>query len=311
MKDFFKVVAIGAIGIVIAIVYLGFLCGDEWCTSFSISKISKAVDFASCQELKFPVARTHPPRCSAGMKTFLQDDSAPLRVFVPEDDASQGLPLTIEGEILTETGTELLYRLSENDGYMLREDRIPLPLGGSGQFVPFHINASYPKPMGTGGTLKIIEVSGTKKNQEEKNLVAIPVIFAPVEAMELKVFFGNSERDPQVQACDVSYPVPRRIAVETKDLTRAVLAELLQGPSLIEQGQKFFTSIPQGVTIRSLSWDEGKLLIDFSSALTEGVAGSCNVMAIRSQIERTVKQFPSVKEVVISVDGKSDEILQP
>ncbi|MDD4628133.1 MAG: GerMN domain-containing protein [Candidatus Peribacteraceae bacterium] len=311
MKDFFKVVAIGMIGIIVAIVYLGFLCKEDWCISFSLSKISKAVDFASCRELGFPISKSHPPRCTAGVKSFLQDDTMPLRVFEPEDDVSLGLPLSIKGEVLTESGTMLLYRLSERDGYTLREDAVPLPQGGSGQYVAFHISASYPKPLGTGGTLEVFEVSGTKKAPVEKNRVTIPVTFAPVEAMELKIFFGNSERDPQSLACDVSYPVPRRIAVATKDLPQAVLQELLRGPSLGEQNQKFFTSIPEGVSIRTLSWNEGRLTIDLSGGLTEGVAGSCRVMAIRSQIERTVKQFPSVTEVVITVDGLSEEVLQP
>jgi len=35
------------------------------------------------------------------------------------------------------------------------------------------------------------------------------------------------------------------------------------------------------------------------------------VGSIRSQIESTLKQFPSVKQVIISVDGRTDDILQP
>jgi len=311
MKDFFKVVGIGFVGIIVGIVYLGFLCKDEWCVSFSVSKISKAVDFVSCQTLGFPVARTHPPRCTAGMKSFLQTESGAVRVFSPEDDSALGLPLVIEGEVSMASGASLQYRLRELDGYALREDEVALPRGGSGQYVSFLVSASYPAPMGTGGVLEVFSVSGSKTKRVEENLVTIPVTFAPVEAMELKVFFGNGERNPQALACDVSYPVPRRIALATDDLPRTVLQELLRGPTIIERGQKFFTSIPKGVTVRSLTMEGETLTVDFSPELTEGVAGSCRVSAIRSQIERTLKQFPSMKEVVISVDGRSDDVLQP
>jgi spore germination protein GerM len=34
-------------------------------------------------------------------------------------------------------------------------------------------------------------------------------------------------------------------------------------------------------------------------------------MAIRNQIERTLLQFDDINEVVISINGESEEILQP
>ena len=46
-------------------------------------------------------------------------------------------------------------------------------------------------------------------------------------------------------------------------------------------------------------------------AFQYGVAGSCRVLAIRAQIESTLKQFPSIKKVVISVNGRTGEVLQP
>ncbi|MDD3123440.1 MAG: GerMN domain-containing protein, partial [Candidatus Izemoplasmatales bacterium] len=51
--------------------------------------------------------------------------------------------------------------------------------------------------------------------------------------------------------------------------------------------------------------------VDFNEKLQEGVAGSATVMAIRNQIERTLLQFDYITEVVISINGDSEEILQP
>ena len=47
------------------------------------------------------------------------------------------------------------------------------------------------------------------------------------------------------------------------------------------------------------------------SKLTEGVGGTCLVERIRSQIRNTLQQFPTVKSVVISVDGKTEGVLEP
>ncbi|PIP22172.1 MAG: hypothetical protein COX38_02115, partial [Candidatus Nealsonbacteria bacterium CG23_combo_of_CG06-09_8_20_14_all_39_25] len=41
------------------------------------------------------------------------------------------------------------------------------------------------------------------------------------------------------------------------------------------------------------------------------VGGSCKVSAIRAQITQTLKQFPTVDEVVISINGRTEDILQP
>jgi len=35
------------------------------------------------------------------------------------------------------------------------------------------------------------------------------------------------------------------------------------------------------------------------------------VAAIRAQIRETLKQFPTVDEVIISIDGRTEDILQP
>ncbi|MFP3868831.1 MAG: GerMN domain-containing protein [Desulfobacteraceae bacterium] len=50
---------------------------------------------------------------------------------------------------------------------------------------------------------------------------------------------------------------------------------------------------------------------DFDQTLEYRVAGSCRVQAIRAQIEHTLRQFPTVTEVVISINGKTEEILEP
>ena len=49
---------------------------------------------------------------------------------------------------------------------------------------------------------------------------------------------------------------------------------------------------------------------NFNNELNKA-AGSCLVSAIRAQIENTLLQFEGINNVVISVEGKTEEILQP
>lgn len=63
--------------------------------------------------------------------------------------------------------------------------------------------------------------------------------------------------------------------------------------------------------LQSLEIEDGVAQVDFSQDLDEGVAGSARVMALREQIKKTLLQFETVDEVVISVDGQTEGILQP
>ncbi len=51
--------------------------------------------------------------------------------------------------------------------------------------------------------------------------------------------------------------------------------------------------------------------VDFDETLEKAVGGSCRVAAIRSQITKTLLQFPSFKKVIISINGRTEDILQP
>ncbi len=71
------------------------------------------------------------------------------------------------------------------------------------------------------------------------------------------------------------------------------------------------TTINDGAEIQKLTIENGTASVDFDEQLAYRVGGSCRVAAIRSQITETLKQFPGVKEVVISINGKTEDILQP
>ena len=139
-----------------------------------------------------------------------------------------------------------------------------------------------------------------------------------LEYSSIKVFFANTQQDPNTLYCDRTYPISRAISRPTTnlesrlgELAYVALKELLKGPTETEKAQGFFTSINSGTKIQKISIVEGIATADFSEVLNEGVAGSCRVMAIRSQITETLKQFPEIKEVIISVNDDSETILQP
>jgi len=140
-----------------------------------------------------------------------------------------------------------------------------------------------------------------------------PIFVFPPKKTEktttLKIFFNNSGLDPEA-SCNKVFPVERTV-LKTQTPARKALELLFEGPSVSEKDQEFFTSIPKDVKINSLTIENGIAKADFDETLEFQVGGSCRVSAIRSQITQTLKQFSSVKDVIISIEGRTEDILQP
>jgi spore germination protein GerM len=65
------------------------------------------------------------------------------------------------------------------------------------------------------------------------------------------------------------------------------------------------------VKVESLKIENRTAYAAFDTELERAVGGSCRVSAIRAQIIETLKQFSSVDNVIISIDGRTEDILQP
>ena len=129
------------------------------------------------------------------------------------------------------------------------------------------------------------------------------------ERMEVRAYFLNDSLDPEV-TCTKVFPVSRDVP-RTDGVARTALGVLFRGPTEEERARGYSSAIPIGVSVRTLSIQDGVAYVDLSAELDRGVGGSCRVTAIRSQIVETLKQFPTVQDVVISIDGNSADILQP
>ncbi len=126
----------------------------------------------------------------------------------------------------------------------------------------------------------------------------------------VKVYFSNSDFNKKMIDCGLVYPVERQVQ-KTPAIARSALNELLAGLTWDEANAGYYNSINSGVVINSLAIKNSTARVDFSKRIEEGAAGSCNVSAIRAQITSTLMQFPNVKTVIISVDGRTEDALQP
>lgn len=132
-----------------------------------------------------------------------------------------------------------------------------------------------------------------------------------VDQSETAIFayFANKNLDPEI-SCNKTFAVAR-IVPKTQSVLKAAIEELLKGPSAAEADLGYKTSINSGVSVNSIKISGAKATIDFSKKIEENTAGSCRVSAIRNQITNTARQFSNIKNVIISVEGRTQAVLQP
>jgi putative hemolysin len=171
--------------------------------------------------------------------------------------------------------------------------------------VPFKAELTFLAPETATGilVLKNDNASGLPEHEKKESH---PIVFGQT----VKVFYSNNIKDPEFIDCTNVYSVDR-VVEKTSAVGRIALEELLKGPTDAEKTAGYLTSINDGVKINSLIIEGKTAIVDFDESIEKGVGGSCRVTAIRAQITQTLKQFPTVDEVVISVNGRIDDALQP
>lgn len=127
------------------------------------------------------------------------------------------------------------------------------------------------------------------------------------KTMSIKIYLGNTELGSDTD-CRQVFPLERTVA-QTDAVGRASIEELLLGPTSAEKRDGYFSSIPSGAKLNSLTISDGVAKVDFNNTIEAG--GSCRVSAIRAQVIQTLKQFATVREVEISVEGRVADALQP
>ncbi len=143
-----------------------------------------------------------------------------------------------------------------------------------------------------------IQVTNTTKPNPSK---------APVAVSTFNVFFFN-RRLSSTEDFLTADPLPVvRTVPHTTAIVTAAINELLKGPTTQEQSQGYQTNIPNKAKLLSLKIEDGIAYADFNGQTQSG--GSSNPQTLL--IEKTLLQFPTVKKVILSVEGKTEDIFQP
>lgn len=234
-------------------------------------------------------------------------------VFSPKPGDNLQSPLVVEGKARGTWFFEASFpiKITDESGNVLGSSFVQATSDWMTEnYVPFRGEITFTSKAAGKGFLVLQKdnPSGLPQNDKE---IKIPVNLPLIETMKVKVFFNNNKMDPEV-SCNKVFPVEREIP-KTESTGSASLLELFKGPTEEEKNAGFFTSINDGVRLQTLmiGMDSGIARADFNEQLQAGVGGSCKVSAIRAQITETLKQFSTIKSVEISINGRTEDILQP
>lgn len=121
---------------------------------------------------------------------------------------------------------------------------------------------------------------------------------------EVAVFFSKYQGSQSIVEA-----VVRKIPKAAKtDPVEFALSELLKGPSPEEKTQGFYSEIPQGTKLLSVTEQPKVLTINLSSPFTSG-GGSTSMIQRLEELKRTVKAIDTQREIAVAVDGKPLELL--
>jgi hypothetical protein len=252
---------------------------------------------------------------SAVVDVVLETQQAGLGIEIPAAGEAVTLPLHIlarvgqPGERVTaslrwQDGTELtgtFTTLRGEDGRGLLVDSLD-----------WQMESQPPQPPSQPAELELRNAAGTV-------LARQPVrVLSPndPDVMQVTLYFVLGEQLQPIQR-----HVPRTLGVGA-----AALNELLWGPPPLnlagfetaiptpEEVLNFFAREPDWgprVTLRGLNIRDGVATADFSQEMRAYAGGSLRVTLIRQQIEQTLRQFSTVQEVRIAVEGETEGVLEP
>ncbi len=249
-------------------------------------------------------------------KTFTSEDRI-TTVTVSAWNEKQKALLIENPTVITGTTTafesRIAWKMTDAAGRIISEGGTQVASPDAGVPGPFQISLFYDgAPAMDRGFLRVFEFSA--KDGEPIHEVNIPIAFLYTAGKgngceaRVNVAFTNTKEDPNMLDCSKTGTVERIVCGTSSTASLVAIHELLKGPTGSEKERGFVTNLPANVPDPRVG-----RTYDFDSTLEAGVAGSCRVGAIRAQIENTIRMNSSAsdKEVVISIDGRTDDILQP
>jgi spore germination protein GerM len=124
---------------------------------------------------------------------------------------------------------------------------------------------------------------------------------------ELRVYFNNAQRAGTDADCAIVFALPRQVP-KTEGVAAAALHQLFAGPTDAERaaGYRSPFSAATAALLKRIRIEHGTAYVDLHDARAQlaGATSSCGAAEFQMQVERTLRQFPTVRRVILAIDGE-------
>ena len=127
------------------------------------------------------------------------------------------------------------------------------------------------------------------------------------KTVTVKVFYNNSNLNPNSIDCSQVYPL-ERIVPESANISEVTLQELVKGPTNEEKSQGYISWFSDKTRdiIKNVKTENGIAYVNLSDIreLIPNASASCGSTEFIAEIENSLKQFPNIKKVIFAIDKK-------
>ena len=121
---------------------------------------------------------------------------------------------------------------------------------------------------------------------------------------KITLFFVNENLPEFETTCGAVEPVTRKIPM-TRRIADAALRQLFAGPTDKEKAKEMLGLAPLGDFYLGVSIEKNTAIVNFGPGAMKYLNGAaCNQEALKTPVEKTLKQFKTVKRVEYAINGK-------
>jgi hypothetical protein len=249
-----------------------------------------------------PAAGTASPDGTSSTTAPAVDAPATARTGAPQQEiviesVVSANPLVVKGRARTFENA-VTVRVRDLGGAVVAEAHVT-SVGESGQHNPFEAQVWLVRDPGARVTVEAFEFSAKDGSVRSLATKAVRYDVAPIS---LVLTFPRGD-------CTKFGTFTRR-APKSIAMARLLVEALLAGPTATETKAGATSPFPSGSGVHSVILRNGVMTVDLDDRL-RNVGGACAATAIRESLTRTLKQLPTVKQVVVTAGGSAELALQP
>ena len=139
-------------------------------------------------------------------------------------------------------------------------------------------------------------------------LLIVPVLAFGQSKTRVQIYFDNPAMELAAQNRGDSSSLPVAVfpvlrTVSSKGVEKNAVAQLLKGPTSHESADGYETNL-SNLRLRRFTVKKGTATVDLRGEFR--LKGTLSGLRLRTQLEKTLRQFSSVRRIVLTINGRKD-----